>query len=319
MPAQVYGVPRLGGVLALPSLTAEVRKAALPRFVFRQFVRPVQGYGKNKGDEIRFPRRSGLAGSGRRLAETELIPVTGFTIDYGTLLVDEYGNAAACTLRLTTLAEIDIQPHIVDALRDDIVATMDKEIAAVAKKTKIKYVPTSPTGGVFLTNGEFKDSNGNPVVATSNLTTAHVKDIVDYLQGYLHVPGYDGENYVCVLTTKARRGIIDDSNFVQAAHYGDPERLFRYEIGLLYNTRFVHCNNPDALNNAVGQNGVLGEALFFADDPLVEGVALPEEIRSETRDLGRQTVIGWIYMGGWALTWDSNKPGECRVIHVGSA
>ncbi|MEM2592887.1 MAG: hypothetical protein QXI60_09900, partial [Thermofilaceae archaeon] len=242
MPAQQWGVPSLGGVLAVPHLTAAVRKAALPRFVFRQFCRPVEGFGKRMGDEIRFPRKSGLIGSGQELSETTLIPVTALTFDFGTLIVKEYGNAAAATLKVRTLAEVDVEQEIVDSLRDDIVKTFDKFIAAEFKKTRVKYVPTSSTGGVFLTGDnalQFKDSGGTPVVATAAFSTAHIKDIVDYMQGTLWVPGYDGENYVAVITPKSRRSVIDATDFVQAAHYGEPERLFRYEIGLLYTTRFV--------------------------------------------------------------------------------
>ena len=91
----------------------------------------------------------------------------------------------------------------------------------------------------------------------------------------------------------------------------------RGEIGRYYDTRIVEENN--ALSRVLGSTAFAGEALFFGEDPIVEGVALPEEIRAKIpEDYGRSKGTAWLYLGGWSLTWDTAAAGEAKIVHVTS-
>lgn len=307
---QRWAVAAEGGYLANPTLSKELRYVAQPLMRFRQYVRPVPGYGAKKGDTVLFDRISNVLTPGRKISELERMPETGVNISQGSVVVDEYGNAIPFTGKLEELSQFDVENIFLRTLRDDAAKTLDRAVADVFRATKVVATPVT-TGTVF-------SSNGNPGgTANKHVDAAFVKDVVDEMKATYLIPPYDGENYIAIVSVKFARRLRDSSDWVDAAKYGDPERLFAGEVGRYNQVRFIEETN--VLSQTLGTTSYNGEAIFFGDDPVVEAVAVPLEIRAKIpTDYGRDKGLAWYYMGGWSLTWDTGNAGEAKVVRVWS-
>jgi N4-gp56 family major capsid protein len=288
-----------GGYFANEHLSQKLRYAAQPLMKFRQFCNIEPGFGKSKGDLIIFDKISNLGSAGGTLAETSTMPETQFTILKGTLTVNEYGIAVPYTGKLEALSKFDIDNPITRTLRDGEAKVLDSAAGAQFQAVYAKYVCIGTASGTLTTNSTAGDT------ATCNLNDYHVKTCVDQLKKW-NVPKYDGENYICVASVNALRGLRDDTKWTDAAKYGDPERLFAGEVGRYYGCRFIEETN--LLSNAL--NSSYGEAVFFGADAVMEGVALPEEIRAKVAtDYGRSKGVAWYALLGFKIIWSRAADG----------
>jgi N4-gp56 family major capsid protein len=308
---QRWAVSADGGFLAHPDLSQKLRYVAQPLMKLRQFVRAEPGFGRKKGDTLLFDRVSNVTIAGRRISELERMPESGVTISQGSLTVDEFGNSIAWTGRLEDLSEFDPENIWLRTLRDDAARTLDRHVAAEFRTTPVKAIPTGAAATTFR-------EDGTTVAATTSVTAAHVKDIVDEMKARWLVPFYDGENYMAVVSVKFGRRLKDDAAFDAAARYGDPERLFSGEIGRYYGVRFIE--ETHVLSNTLGTTTHQGEAIFFGADPVVEGIVVPLEMRAKIpTDYGRDKGLAWYFLGGWRITWPTAGAGEVKIVHVTSS
>ena len=195
-------------------------------------------------------------------------------------------------------------------LRDDAAKTLDLQVGDTFRGTRVVATPTT-SGTVFSETG------APGATANKHVDSAFAKDVADEMKAKYLVPPYDGENYIAIVSVKAARKIKDSTDFIDAAKYGDPERLFAGEIGRYYGIRFIEETN--VLSSTLGSTSYNGEMVFFGQDPVVEGVVVPLELRAKIpTDYGRDKGLAWYYMGGWALTWDTANPGEVKVVRVWS-
>lgn len=315
---QKWAVSAEGGYLANPVLSRKIRHNAMPIMKFQQFTRPEPGYGKSKGEKIEFNRIAKVATKGGPISELAAMPETKVQISRGELVVTEYGNAIPFTGKLDTLSEFSVDNIWHKALKDDQADALDTAIAAVFKTCKVKYTPTGTDDAPTYTLA----TDGTCITAaTRHTSTKDVKAIVDYMKDTLWVPKVNGKvkdgAYICVASTGFLRTIKDDQDFIKAVQYGRPEDLYNGEVGMYEGVRFIEqVNNMSSL---LGTTSYKGEALFFGDDAVVEGIALAPEIRAKTpEDYGRSKGVAWYGILGYALTYDTANPGEARVIHVTS-
>src|SRR4030042_1337147 len=112
MGQQIWAVNSLGGYLHSDQFSKKIRHAAQPLMKFRQFVDAEGALGKNRGDAVLFDKISNISTAGGTLSETATIPKRNYTIVQGTLSVTEYGNGIPFTLKVQTLAEVDV-PDII--------------------------------------------------------------------------------------------------------------------------------------------------------------------------------------------------------------
>lgn len=315
MAGQLWVTNTQGGYLANDRLSQQLRHVSQPMMKFRQFVQVKEGFGKGKGDLVYFDKISNVQSTGGTLTETNTIPETNFIISTGTIQVVEWGNAIPYTGKLEDISEFSVDSTIQRVLRDDMAKVLDKAAAAQFKDTAAKYCCLTTASYSLTTNGTFTAS------ATSDLNAYHVKNCVDQLKKW-NVPKYDGENFICIASVQAIRGLKDDSDWEDAAKYGDPDRLFSGEVGRYYGCRFVEETNY--MSNAIGVSSARGEACFFGADAVMEGIVLPEEIRAKIPgDYGRSKGLAWYGLMNWKLIWEeadisalSEYP---HVIWVGSA
>jgi len=215
-------------------------------------------------------------------------------------------NSTSYTGKIENLATLNIKNIQVEALKNDQVKVIDKRVEAQMDAAKVRYVASTTTSGNFTTNGTAT------LTASVNMNAAGVKSVVDYMMGTMLVPPMEGgDDYMAICTVTAFRGIHDSL-----------ESIWQYtkypvngEVGKYYNVRFVRDTN--SMDNAIGTSNITGEAYFFGKDAVMEAVALPEELRFEIKDLGRDKRIGWIAILGFELIWQGDP--DNRVVKWDSA
>ena len=322
MAGQVWSVSATGGYLANAKLSKTMRHATQPLFKFRQFTRMEKAIGKGKGDTVDFNKVSNIQTAGGSISEASRIPESNILIRRGQLVMQEYGNSIPYTGKLDDLSEFSVDNLITMALRNDMAKTLDSTVASKFKESDISYTPTSSSAGTFDVDGTVNTT------ATANLSVFHVKEIVDAMKTGIYssvgtgnpVPPWDGENYICIASVKALRGIKDDPDFEEVMKYADPERLLTGEVGRFYGVRFIETNHTSSLSNGVGTSSVLGEAIFFGSDPVIEAVAVAEEIRAKIpEDYGRSKGVAWYGLMGFENVWDFSTDSEDHIVVVRSA
>lgn len=305
-------------------ISKKVVHAAQPMMKFRQFVSVEPAFGKNKGESVQIYRAGNTDVVEDTVAINELdrIPTTSVAVSPRLITVNEYGRAIPFTGKVETLAEVDVESNVyLKALRNHMVKTIDYQVAFTFKSSDLVATPTSATALTWSATGTAG------ATASNNITAKHVKDIVDAMKTGIFggntgrpIPYYDGESYVCIASVNFLRGLKDDSDYEVAAKYAHPEDLYLGEVGRFYNVRFIETNHTTALSNGVGTNSVLGEAIFFGEDPVREIVAIPEEVRAKLpEDYGRDKGLAWYAMLGWGRVWDFSTDSEEHIVRVASA
>ena len=302
---QEWVTSSLGGVLANPNLSKEVRIAAQSANKFRQFATVKEAFGKGVADTVNFDKISNLVTSGGTLTETSTMPGSYFTIVKDTLTVNEYGISVPFTGKLEALSEMGVKNLTVKALKNDQVKVLDKAVYNQMALCMHKYVASSATASNWTSNGTAT------LTASTNLNAFHTKEIVDKLL-VLNAPPADGENYMCIASVKAARGLYDDLQAVwQYTKYP-----VNGEVGSYYRMRLVR--DTYSVSSGIGVSSTAaGEAFFFGDDAVMEGVALPEEIRYEEQDFGRSKRLAWYAILGFKIIWSLDP--DARIVQFTSA
>jgi len=304
------------GVYKSHELSSALRKAAIRETKFMQFTKPEAGYGKKSGDTITIARVSNLAiPTSGKLQEYAKIPEDQLTITTVGITVSEWGRAVPFTSFSDDLSVYNMENIVQRALKDQMKVTMDNAAAAAFKSTSAKIKATPDAVGSI----QFGTSGVAPATAAANLNVFHVEQIRDYMFSTLNVPPYEGDDYVALVSTKAKRGLITDPHWETWHKYTDPESKYNGEIGRLENIRFVEVNNTSALSGSLGTGGVLGEAVFFGADAVAMAIVTDPELRAAIPgDFGRQRAVAWYGVLDFGVVWDTANAGEARIVHVTS-
>lgn len=309
-----YDAP--SGVYKDHALSSDIRMAAIAQTKFMQFSSDADGFGGGDGQSVTITRVSNVdEPTDDVLVELERIPEDEFSLSTQAISVEERGRAIPYSSLSKDLAYFNIEGAIQKKLRDQLALRMDKVCSTAFKAGKIKAIPDGAASIVFDTDGTASTS------ATSNLQVYHVEAIRDYLFTTLHQAPYADGDFMCLLSTKAKRGLIRDPNWEKWHTYASPEAKYQGEIGRIESVRFVEVNNTNALSGSLGSGSVLGEAVFFGDDPVAMASVLDPELRAkESEDYGRSKGVAWYGIWGIDQIWkDSANPGEARVVHVTSS
>lgn len=294
-----------------------MRVVAQPTQRVRQFVQVKGAKGASRGDRLYFDKVQNLATAGGTLVETSTIPSTNFTILQGTLTITEYGNSIPWTGKLESLGEFDVENSVLVALRNDMGKVLDSAAAAQFTAAELRAVCTASGAAAALTsNGTFT------ATATADLTSASLRSIADDARKR-NIPFYDGSSYVCIGSVELLNDMHSDSGtggWVDISKYTAEHaaNLFRGEIGKFYFVRFVEETNY--FSNTVGNGSAHGQGVLFGADAVMEGIAVPEEIRANVpQDFGRDQKLAWYFLGGWQKIWDETNDGDERIYFIGSA
>lgn len=301
------------GVYKNHDLSSEIRMAAIQQTKFMSFVKPEPGYGKNQGESVTITRISNVAvPTSDILTETDRIPEDDVSLSTQAITVSERGRAIPYTSLALDLAHFDLENAIQAKLRDQLAIRLDNAASAAFKAGQVLAIPTGVSTTTFDTDGTASS------VAASNLNMYHVEQIYDYMYGSLYMQPYTGDNYIAIISYKAARGLKSDPKWVDWQKYTDPEAKYNGEIGRLENIRFIVTNNSTALSATAGTGSVLGEGVFFGQDPVSMAVAEDPHLRAkETEDYGRSKGVAWYGIYGFDQIWKSSaNAGEARVIYM---
>ncbi len=316
MATQSWAYDAPSGVYKNHAISSDIRFASIAMTKFMQFSKPVEGYGSKQGSNVTITRVSNVAvPSDDSLIELERIPEDTFSLSTQAISVVERGRAIPFTSLSKDLGYFDVENAIQRKLRDQLALRMDQLCATAFKVGQVKAIPDGIASLTMDTDGTASTT------AAANINVYHVEQVRDQLYSTYHVMPYAGEDYMCLISTKGRRGIIRDPNWEKWKTYTDSEAKYNGEIGRIEGIRFVESNNTNALSGSLGLGSVLGEAVFFGDDPVAMASVLDPELRAkESDDYGRSKGVAWYGIYGFDQIWkDSANDGEARVIHITSA
>jgi len=309
-----YDAP--SGVYKSHEMSSALRKAAIAECKMLQFVRPEPGYGKKSGDSITITRISNLSiPTSGKLVEGTKIPEDALSITTVAISVSEWGRSVPYTSFSDDLSMFNMENITQRALKDQMKLIMDNAAAAAFKSSSAK-IKATPTGVGSIS---FGTSGVAPATASANLNMYHVEQIRDYMFSTLFIPPYEGDDYVCLISTKGKRGLLSDPAWEVWHKYTDPAAKYNGEIGRIENIRFVEVNNANALSGSLGTAGVLGEAIFLGADAVAMAVVIDPELRAAIPgDFGRQRAVAWYGILDFGVIWDTANPGEAKIVHVTS-
>jgi N4-gp56 family major capsid protein len=304
------------GVFKNHKLSSKIRSASVARAVFMDHVNLEPGYGKKAGESITISRISNVTvPTSSVLVENVRIPEDSVSLSTQAITVAENGRAIPFTSFSQDLSHFDLRGSAVQKkLRQQMTLSMDIAAATQFKNGQVKMIPDGISSATYDTDGTASTT------ATVNLGFFHVESIRDYLFTTLNVEPVGGEDYLCFISTKGRRGLSNDPNWQEWKKYTQPEAKFNGEIGKWENIRFMEVNHSAALGPASGFSG-LGEAVFFGEDAVSMAVAEDPELRAESKgDFGRAMAVAWYGIYAFGQIWsDSANAGEARSVHVTSA
>jgi N4-gp56 family major capsid protein len=308
MSQQLFMTNSLGGYLTNNKLSKEVRHLAQPVQKFRQFAQIERAAGKKGGDKVFYDKFSNVATQGGTLTETSTIPKTNITLTQGTLTLVEYGNSVNFTEKLQTLGDIGISENLKMSLANDQSKVLDSAAGVQFQAADYKAVCRTTASTAITSNGVASET------ATANMSDKNVRDIIDEMRK-LNIPAYDNSgNYICIASVNSIRGLYDF--FESKAQNTTMTYLAQGEVGMYYGCRFIMETNL-LVNN---KGGSYGEAVFFGNDAVRQGLALTEEIRIKIpNDFGRDQGLAWYGIMGFQKVWDFTTDGDARIIHVTSA
>jgi N4-gp56 family major capsid protein len=304
------------GVYKNHKLSSKIRFAAIADSKFMQFVKPEAGYGRKKGESITITRVSNVTvPTDDTLNENVRIPEDNISLSTQAIAVSERGRAIPYTSLSDDLASFDLAGAIQSKLRDQLSLAMDIRASAAFKEGMVKAIPTGISALTFDTDGTASSA------ATVNLNMYHVEQIRDYMFGTLHIRPFVQDDYVALISYKAKRGLMNDPAWKDWQKYTDPSKKFNSEVGRIENIRFVEVNHTSALSATKGTGSVLGEGVFFGQDPVSMAVVADPELRAkESEDYGRSKGVAWYGIYGYGQIWsDSANAGEARVVHLTSS
>ncbi len=305
------------GVSKSHEMSDKLRSAAIAECKFMQFVSTEPGYGKKKGESITITRVSNMSvPTNPRLVEGIKIPEDTVSLSTVAITVAEFGRSVPFTSLSQDLSKFDPKNIIQKELMKQMRLSLDGAAADAFTSSSVK-VKAIPTGISALT----MDTDGTASTqATANLNVYHVEAIRDYMFTTLAVPGYAGDDYIALVSTKAKRGVMSDPAWEDWKKYTDPSAKFNSELGRIENCRFVEINNTAALSGSLGLASVLGEAVFFGDDAIAMVVAEDPELRiGAAQDFGRAQAVAWYGILEFGCIWDTANAGEARIVHVTSS
>lgn len=304
------------GVYKNHAMSEQLRFAAIVETKFMQFVTPEAGYGKKRGESVTITRISRLAiPTSGVLQENINIPEDVLSMTTVSITVVEWGRSVPYTSLSQDLAEFNMENIVQRALKDQMKVVLDNAAASAFKTGQIKATMTGVSSVNFDTNGTVSQT------ALANLNMYGVEQIRDYMYTTLNVPPFEGDDYICLVSTKAKRGVMNDPAWEPWHRYTDPEAKYNSEIGRMENIRFIEINNTGALSaNPGASQTVQGEAVFFGADAVAMAIAEDPELRARIpQDYGRSRGVAWYGILQFGLVWTTSNAGEARVVHLTSA
>ncbi|TXH16912.1 MAG: hypothetical protein E6R03_04740 [Hyphomicrobiaceae bacterium] len=303
------------GVFRNQKLSNKLYEAAISKTVFVRFAQLMEDYSKGAGETYDLARSANLAVPTNlgELTEDNSIPIDRNSMSKKQITIAEFGRGVQFTSKSKDLSRLNLPQMHRNELMKQMRLCMDQAAANAFKSAQVKYTPLTVGSGSFNTSGSFG-------TAAANLNFYHLERARDYAFGTLKVPGLNGEDDYCLITSwKGFRGLRDDPQFAKWNAPQNANVKFNGSMGKIENVEIVVTNNTDALSASKGTGGVLGESVLFGADAVAEIVAEQPELRMANTDFERKIAVAWYGMYAFDIIWDTGNVGEAKIIHIGSA
>jgi N4-gp56 family major capsid protein len=254
-----------------------------------------------------------------QLDEDTKIPIDKLELGNRAITLVEWGRGVEYTNLAQQFGKFDPADYLQKALMRQMDRALDTSCADAFKSTDVKvcFIPTSLTGGTF-------DTDGTPsTIGLVNLTFDHMGVLADYLDGDIHTPPFEGDDYVMLSCRKTLRGLKQDPQVQRIAEYLQKGDLFfKGEMFKAENIRCVQVSREAALSNSASAScTIYGEAVVFGDEAVgyveTESPQLYADPNFQS-DFGRQKAIAWRGIYVYASIWNSATDGEAKIIRITS-
>ncbi len=307
------------GVHFSAKLSKFLRYSAQPMLKFRKFTELKDAFSKEPGDTFNWDKIANLGTHGHALLETSTMPVSSQAITKGTLTITEYGNSIPFTFKLEKLSQFELEGIVEKGLRDDMVKVLDAACHAEFNTTPLRYVGSSATLGVITTNGTATATN------TSVLNELHIRKM------QLELETRRSEQATTFIgALEAIESLKGAMVTVQQYNEIGYEKIMDSEVGMIHGVRVMRDNNATRLSYDLastssgsatakswpGTNSL--EGFMFVGNPVIEAVAVPEQVRAkEVTDYGRSKGLAWYWLGGFKL--QRSEAADAEIIKWASA
>lgn len=286
----------------------EIEFKALPNMRFSQFATQKTELGVEPGLTISMLTYDNLK-LGGKLEEMKNMSTQALSGSMKQITVSEHGNAVSNSELLIQSSFDDIMATTTTLLGRDYALTMDCELRDTA------------LSGTNVVYGGGKESRAD-LTANDKLSVSTIKDAIEILATH-NAPKYGGAYWICFIHPHQSRDLRDDSAWINASNYGNPEALFNGEIGRIDDTRFIEttlmCNGKAGENDISYKEELVkgysdGEdtnaidiyqSVIFGDQYYGIAWSLPVELRDNgVEDFGRKRSLAWYAIWGTGLLHD---------------
>ena len=275
---------------------------------------------RNAGEMVNIMHINRLPNSvSSRLEEGTRIPIRKLSWGNRQIQVVEFGEGVEYTNLMEMLAAFKPSNSLQKALRVQMEEALDTEGATAfldPASVLLTYNPTTLIGGTWTVNGV------PGAVTAVPLTFDHCVAIGDYMRDTVHVPAYEGDNYVGLSCNRNLRSLKQDTYWQQWHQYlqkGD--FVFKGEMGMTERIRWVEINRTAALSNTAGTSATLGEAVVFGDEAIARIEVETPHLRLDPNfqsDFGRTQAAAWYGILGFGSVWNVADDGKAKIVAIRS-
>ena len=273
----------------------EVLLAAQPLLKFDQFAVVKTELNVSPGSTISLLGYDNISQGGKLTEGAQMVTNT-LSTNVRQIKVTEWGNAVAASEFLLQTSFRDVMADAAVLLGRDYATVVDSaERSVLEASTQIVYA-----GRV----------GGRAALGSSNILDVRaIKDAVEVLSTK-NIPKVNGDFYVCFVHPHQSRNLRDDTAWINAAPYGDPDRIFNGEIGRIEDVIFIETTDLSVLtkgpsSTTPNSNVDVYKALLFGAEAFAKAVALPVEMRDNgIVDFGREHALAWYSIMGFDILRD---------------
>ena len=273
----------------------EVLLAAQPLLKFDQFAVVKTELNVSPGSTISLLGYDNISQGGKLTEGAQMVTNT-LSTNVRQIKVTEWGNAVAASEFLLQTSFRDVMADAAVLLGRDYATVVDSaERSVLEASTQIVYA-----GRV----------GGRAALGSSNILDVRaIKDAVEVLSTK-NIPKVNGDFYVCFVHPHQSRNLRDDTAWINAAQYGDPDRIFNGEIGRIEDVIFIETTDLSVLtkgpsSTTPNSNVDVYKALLFGAEAFAKAVALPVEMRDNgIVDFGREHALAWYSIMGFDILRD---------------
>jgi N4-gp56 family major capsid protein len=266
----------------------EILFQAQPRLVFDQFATVRTELGVQPGLTIIMTRFNNLAPGGPLVEGTRIV-AQALSASQISITIQEQGNAVSMSELLLRSSFDNIMSIAATQLGFDVAKVLDSQLMSVC---------------VSGTNVVYAGRVANRASVNAGFQTQAVKDGREILA--INNAPKIGDSYVCFLHPHQGREIRDDSNWISASEYGASGQLFRAEIGMYEDTRFIETTTMPILTGA-GAGVDVYQAVMMGFNAYGLAIGLPVELRDNgVIDYQRERELAWYAIWGTNIITDAN-------------